>query len=155
MVKQRDESHQPGRVAGEYGEGDARQATGVGPRSKGADTKVLNDEHRYPDNYGNVAPGRYGVYGYSGSPGYAPSVPRGPSAAASGAAGAADERLHELIRERLTEDPGIDAGNVTIEVTGGKVTLSGTVATRHARAEVEQCVENCGAREIQNDLGIA
>jgi hypothetical protein len=149
MVKPHDESQQPGRVAGEYGEGDAQQATGVGPRSKRAVPQVLNDEHAYPDNYGNVAQGRYGVYGYSGSPGYPASQAPDESPAAL-----ADDRLHELIRERLTEDPGIDAGNVTVEVSDGKVMLTGTVPTRRARAEVEQCVENCGARQIQNDLGI-
>ncbi|HEX4024117.1 MAG TPA: BON domain-containing protein [Steroidobacteraceae bacterium] len=126
--------------AGEYGEGDEQQATGVGPRSPQAAPQVLNDERGYTDSYGNVAPGRYGVDGYSGSPGY-PGPP--------------DERLRELICERLTEDPDIDAGDITVTVSGGKVTLSGTVATRHIRTEVEQCVENCGAREIQNDLGIA
>ena len=132
--------HQPPEhhQAGEYGEGDEQQATGVGPRSPHSRPQVIDDSRGYADTYGNVEPGRYGVYGYSSSPGYP-----GP-----------DERLRELIRERLTEDPGINASDVTIEVSAGRVTLSGSVDSNRARHEVEQCVENCGARDVQNDLQI-
>jgi len=54
----------------------------------------------------------------------------------------------------LTQDPDIDASDITIEVSDGRVTLTGTVDTRHTQYEVEQCVENCGAKEIRNELGI-
>ncbi|HEX4050603.1 MAG TPA: BON domain-containing protein [Steroidobacteraceae bacterium] len=150
--------------AGEYGEGSAQEATGVGPRRAAAEPQVLNDRPGYPDNYGNVASGLYGAHGYSGEPGH-PSA----YAADSGVPGAAgapgdavdavddahsDDRLRELIRERLTEDPEIDAGDVRIDVHGGSVTLTGSVANERTRDIVEQCVENCGAGAVHNQLSI-
>jgi len=137
-------------LAGEYGEGGADESTGVGPRRAEAPPQVLDDSPGNPDNYGNVAPGRYGVHGYSSSPGH-------PSAYVSetgepNPAATADERLRELIRERLTEDPDIDAGDVTVLVSDGRVTLSGSVLDEHTRDVIEQCVENCGARAVENHL---
>ena len=168
--KQRDRPEQPPRdaeptphrfVAGEYGEGAEHEATGVGPRNPKSASQTLNDQPANPDPYGNVAPGRYGVHGYSSSPGhpgaYAPEA-RGPRVAAPSdplpdqRAEPADEQLQELIRQRLTEDPTLDAGDVTIEVRAGRVTLSGTVESARTRTEIEQTVENCGALEIENNL---
>lgn len=168
--------------AGEYGEGAAHESTGVGPRRAGAEPQVLNDRPGHPDNYGNVAPGIYGAHGYTGEPGHpsayaadsgvpgAAGVPRpdstrdvpadaaGASAgrAGRGAAGAtpSDDRLRELIRERLTEDPEIDAADVSIEVRDGGVTLRGSVDNERTRDVVEQCVENCGALSVRNQLSI-
>jgi osmotically-inducible protein OsmY len=65
-----------------------------------------------------------------------------------------DERLRELIRERLTEDPEIDADDVTLEVQAGTVTLQGSVPSERSRDVIEQCVENCGARAVNNQLRI-
>ncbi len=65
-----------------------------------------------------------------------------------------DERLRELIRERLTEDPDIDAADVTIDVHAGAVTLTGSVGDERTRDVVEQCVENCGARTVNNRLSV-
>ena len=171
-------------AAGEYGEGASHESTGVGPRRAGAEPQVLNDRPGYPDNYGNVASGLYGAHGYTGEPGHpsayaadsgvpgATGVPRADSTrdassdapdAADGVAGAdsaaastrlSDDRLRELIRERLTEDPEIEAADVTIEVQGGSVTLKGSVNNERTRDVVEQCVENCGALAVHNHLSI-
>lgn len=147
-------------VAGEYGEGASHEATGVGPRNPNTPPQRLNDQPGQPDPYGNVAPGRYGADGYSSSPGhpqaYAPEA-RGPRVAVperacAGAAAERDDQLRELIRQRLTEDPTLDAGDVSIEVQAGRVSLTGTVASARLRAEIEQTVENCGALEIDNQL---
>ena len=63
-----------------------------------------------------------------------------------------DDQLRELIRQRLTEDPTLDASDVSLEVRGGRVRLEGTVASAGASSEIEQTVENCGALEVDNQL---
>ena len=67
-----------------------------------------------------------------------------------------DERLREIICERLTDDPRIDPGDVTIAVTGRSVVLSGTVDSRRTKYEIEELVDRCGAvTDIDNRLRIA
>ena len=162
--------HRP--QAGEYGEGAAHESTGVGPRSAAAEPQVLNDRPGHPDSYGNVASGIYGAHGYTGEPGHpsayaadsgvpgAKGQPRPDDVGGAGSAGAAgssahaNDRLRELIRERLTEDPEIDAADVTIDVHAGSVTLTGSVSNERTRDVLEQCVENCGARAVHNQLSI-
>lgn len=139
--------------AGEYGEGPAQEATGVGPRRADAEPQVLDDRPGNPDNYGNVAPGLYGAHGYSGQPGDPSHFAASPPAKRVSEP-LADERLRELIRERLTEDPEIDADDVTLEVQAGTVTLLGSVPSERSRDVIEQCVENCGARAVHNQLRI-
>lgn len=172
-----DARHRP--QAGEYGEGAAHESTGVGPRRAAAEPQVLNDRPGHPDNYGNVASGVYGAHGYTGEPGHpsayaadsgvpgAVGQPRpdstsdergdatGNVAGQSAGDALSDDRLRELIRERLTEDPDIDAADVTIDVQAGSVTLTGSVGNERTRDVVEQCVENCGARTVNNRLSVA
>jgi BON domain len=154
----------PGIVGGEHGEGSPEEATGVGPRSPAAPPQNISSEGGHPDRYGNVAPGRYGAYGYSSGPGHpacyesdarAPRISTAADAHPDSQPPArtrADERLRELIRQRLTEDPSIDASDVSMEVKEGEVTLFGTVESARTRADIEQCVENCGAMRIHNHL---
>jgi len=52
----------------------------------------------------------------------------------------------------LTEDPALDATDVTIDVHEGRVTLAGTVTSTRSKTEIEQTVENCGALEVDNQL---
>jgi hypothetical protein len=63
-----------------------------------------------------------------------------------------DDQLRELIRQRLTEDPLLDASDVRVEVHNGRVTLAGTATNTRSRAEIEQTVENCGVLEVDNQL---
>lgn len=64
-----------------------------------------------------------------------------------------DERLKEMICERLTDDPRIDASEVTIEVKGKVVKLSGSVQDRRTKYEIEEVVESCGGiDDIQNSI---
>lgn len=65
-----------------------------------------------------------------------------------------DERLKELICERLRDDPEIDPSEVTISVQGGKVTLEGTVESRHAKNAIEDVAEQFGVQEVQNNLRV-
>ena len=49
-----------------------------------------------------------------------------------------DERISEDAHERLTEDAWLDATNVSCSVSGGEVTLAGTVESREAKHRAER-----------------
>jgi osmotically-inducible protein OsmY len=67
----------------------------------------------------------------------------------------ADERISDEAHERLTDDPWVDATMVSISVSGGEVTLSGTVANREAKHRAERTVEDIsGVNHVQNNLRI-
>ena len=67
----------------------------------------------------------------------------------------ADERISDEAHERLTEDPWVDATNISISVSGGEITLSGTVENREAKHRAERCVEDlAGVNHVQNNLRI-
>jgi len=64
-----------------------------------------------------------------------------------------DERIAEVIHERLTEDPWLDAVDIEFTVKDGEVTLSGTVSDRQARRRAEDLVESIGGvGYVQNNL---
>lgn len=66
-----------------------------------------------------------------------------------------DERLKELICERLTDDPRIDASDISIDVSQGVVRLSGKVQDRRTKYEVEDLIEHCGGvKDIDNQLRV-
>jgi len=67
-----------------------------------------------------------------------------------------DERIAEDANERLTEDHWLDAGDITVSVSGGEVTLSGAVEDREAKHRAERIVEHLsGVTHVQNNLRIA
>lgn len=63
-----------------------------------------------------------------------------------------DERLRETICERLTHDPYIDASEIEVDVKDQCVTLRGSVDDRPTKYAVEELVDRCGPRLIQNEL---
>ena len=66
-----------------------------------------------------------------------------------------DERIHEDVCERLTEDRFIDASNVEVTVRSGEVTLSGTVASRGVKRRAEDLAEMAsGVTHVQNNLRV-
>ena len=66
-----------------------------------------------------------------------------------------DERITEEAHERLTEDAWLDASNIGISVSGGEVTLSGTVTEREAKHRAERLVEDiAGVGHVQNNLRV-
>jgi len=65
-----------------------------------------------------------------------------------------DERIKELLCERLSEDPEIDPSEVTISVTGGKITLEGTVDSRKTKNAIEDIADQCGVQDVQNNLRV-
>jgi hypothetical protein len=64
-----------------------------------------------------------------------------------------DERLKEIICERLTDDPSIDASEVTVEVSNKVVKLTGNVEDRRIKYLIEDVIEQAGGvRDIDNQL---
>jgi hypothetical protein len=66
-----------------------------------------------------------------------------------------DERLKEMICERLTDDPRIDASEVTVEVNDQRVKLTGMVDDRGTKYEIEELIERFGGvKDIDNQLRV-
>lgn len=66
-----------------------------------------------------------------------------------------DDRLKEVICEKLTDDPMIDASEINVEVTNQIVKLTGTVDDRSTKYEVEELIERCGGvKDIDNQLRV-
>lgn len=66
-----------------------------------------------------------------------------------------DDRISEEVHQRLTDDPWLDASEINCSVSGGEVTLSGTVDSREAKHRAERIVEDLsGVKHVQNNLRI-
>jgi hypothetical protein len=66
-----------------------------------------------------------------------------------------DERILEDVNEELTRNSHVDATDVEVSVSGGEVTLNGTVATRHEKREAEDCAWCCpGVKDVHNRLKV-
>jgi osmotically-inducible protein OsmY len=66
-----------------------------------------------------------------------------------------DERISDDVHQRLSDDAWLDASNVNVAVSGGEVTLSGTVDSREAKHRAERIVEDLsGVSHVQNNLRI-
>ena len=121
--------------------------------------------------------GQRGSQGQGGSPSYRATLDSGqfwPSTSGSGQAGwtqgqgqsfrgqgpkgyeRSDERLKEMICEKLTDDDDIDAREISVEVSEREVTLTGTVPDRQTKFRAEDLVERCGGvKEINNRLRVS
>lgn len=67
----------------------------------------------------------------------------------------ADERINDEAHDRLTDDPWVDATAISIAVSAGEVTLSGTVPEREAKHRAERIVETLsGVTHVQNNLRV-
>src|SRR5215212_4361151 len=66
-----------------------------------------------------------------------------------------DDRIREDVSDRLTDDPRVDASEIEVSVSGGEVTLSGTVDSRQAKRRAEDIAERVsGVRHVQNNLRV-
>lgn len=65
-----------------------------------------------------------------------------------------DERLKEMICERLTDDPRIDASDVSVEVRQSAVKLTGTIPDRRTKYAIEDLIEQLGASDVDNRLRV-
>ncbi len=66
-----------------------------------------------------------------------------------------DERLREDISERLMQAHYIDSSDVTVEVSGAKVVLEGTVPERRMKHAIEDLADACpGVQDIENRIRV-
>jgi hypothetical protein len=66
-----------------------------------------------------------------------------------------DQRVQEDVNDRLYDDPYVDASEIDVSVSGGEVTLAGTVDSRNARRRAEDIVEQVsGVSHVQNNLRV-
>lgn len=66
-----------------------------------------------------------------------------------------EERIREDISDQLTEAPDVDASDITVEVSGGEVTLTGTISDRSQKRRAEEIVEGCsGVSDVINHLRV-
>jgi len=87
---------------------------------------------------------------------YDRAIPRGARGKGPQGYKRSDERINEDAHERLTDDTWLDASNISVSVSGGEVTLSGTVENREAKHRAERLVEDIsGVNHVQNNLRIA
>lgn len=67
-----------------------------------------------------------------------------------------EARILEDVCDRLERDPDIDATGMEVTVSGGEVTLAGTVEDRRMRWLAEEAVVECaGVKEVHNRLRVA
>ncbi|MBB6095235.1 osmotically-inducible protein OsmY [Povalibacter uvarum] len=106
----------------------------------------------YDSDY-RTASGYSGDYGYQGSSGA--SSGRGNRGKGPKGYERSDDRLKEVICERLSDDSDIDASEITVNVTGGIVKLTGTVDSRNEKYAVEEMIANCsGVKDVDNQLRV-
>lgn len=66
-----------------------------------------------------------------------------------------DDRINEDVHDRLTDDWILDASNIEVAVSGGEVTLSGTVDSRQDKRRAEDIVDDIsGVKHVQNNLRV-
>ena len=57
--------------------------------------------------------------------------------------------------DALTEDWGVDARQISVQVTGGEVTLDGTVPSRQQKRRAEDLIDDLsGVKHVQNNLRV-
>lgn len=154
----RSDSTNPAYESGEgggYGSGEY----GRGSQPGWGSPQEYGSQQRYGSQYGSQYGSGYGSseggYGSSGSSGLT-NWGRG-SQRGKGPKGyeRSDDRLKEVICERLSDDPDIDASEISINVTGGTVKLTGTVDSRADKYSVEEMVANCsGVKDVDNQLRV-
>ncbi|PYS95117.1 MAG: osmotic sensory protein [Acidobacteria bacterium] len=64
-----------------------------------------------------------------------------------------DERIHEEINDRLTDNEWLDASDIDVSVNSGIVILTGTVDSRYAKRLAEDIADSVsGVINVQNNL---
>jgi CBS domain-containing protein len=66
-----------------------------------------------------------------------------------------DERIHDDVCERLSAERDVDPSEVTVQVSAGTVTLTGSVSDRVMKYRIEDVVDGCsGVRDVDNRLRV-
>jgi hypothetical protein len=134
-----------------------------GQRPYGRDLYSDSGASRHETDWqsGSAGRGMQSVYssgGASGSPGYEGGMRNRGGFAGRGPKDyqRSDERIREEICDRMTDDDGLDASEVAIQVKQGEVTLSGTVTSRDQKRRAEDLAEGIsGVREVTNNIRVA
>jgi hypothetical protein len=101
----------------------------------------------YPSGDDPSRGSQYGQHRGSGQGSFAGRGPKGYQRS--------DERIREEVSELLTRDPDVDPGDVEVTVTGGEVTLTGTVDSRHTKRRIEDLLEDIsGVKELNNQIRV-
>ena len=67
-----------------------------------------------------------------------------------------DDRVREEICDCMTDDPMLDASEITVAVSNGEVTLSGSVASRDQKRRAEDVAERIsGVKDVTNQLRVS
>lgn len=67
-----------------------------------------------------------------------------------------DDRVREEICDCMTDDPLLDASEITVQVSEGVVTLSGSVTSREQKRRAEDVAERIsGVKDVANQLRVA
>lgn len=67
-----------------------------------------------------------------------------------------DEGIAEDFNERLTEDPLLDASDITVQVSDGLATLQGSVESRWMKRRAEDVADACrGVQDVRNNIRVA
>jgi hypothetical protein len=102
--------------------------------------------------------------GYRGhEPGRQPQATPGHATRAGGFRGVgprnyvrSDQRLTEDINERLTDDDELDASDISVRVSDGRVTLEGRVDQRWMKHRAEDIADSCtGVKDVDNRIHVA
>ncbi len=67
-----------------------------------------------------------------------------------------DDRVREEVCDLMTDDPMLDASEITVQVSEGVVTLSGSVTSREQKRRAEDVAESIsGVKDVANQLRVA
>lgn len=158
----------PRRGGGRGGQGGYR----AGPQSYGDSGRQAGEGYGNSSGYGSPRGDSYvgdaGIAGYQGQQFAVPGDTQaswaggGRSGSYGGFAGMgprnysrSDERINEDLCERLTDDPDVDASDLEVKVSGGTVTLEGTVDERWMKHRAEDLADACsGVRNVENRIRV-
>jgi osmotically-inducible protein OsmY len=156
---------------GEYGDyGRQGWTTGQGFQQGDVGRQSRFDDQGYASQGRQSLAGRQGEYGDYAQGGmyseYGPSSGASFGASSSSMRGPytgkgprgyhrSDERIREDVCECLTQHGQIDASNIEVQVSGGEVTLGGTVDNRQMKRMAEDAVEGIsGVKDVNNQIRV-
>jgi osmotically-inducible protein OsmY len=66
-----------------------------------------------------------------------------------------DDRIYDLVRQKLANDPDVKGGGLDVSVKSGVVTLKGIVHDAHAKEKAEKITKKVkGVTSVDNQLKI-
>ena len=66
-----------------------------------------------------------------------------------------DDKIYDVVRQRLANDPDVKGGSFDVTVKSGVVTMKGTVHDEHAREKAEKIAKKVkGVTGVKNQLKV-